>query len=123
MRLRSLLLAALLICLSVQWAYAGPPFYTDDPEPVPFRNAEFYTFTTLDHTADGTGVAGPAFELNVGAAPNLQLHVVAPSQFSAPRQGPATFGLGDMELGAKYRFIQEKGARPQVGIFPMVEVP
>ena len=31
--------------------------------------------------------------------------------------------MGDMELGAKYRFIQEKGWRPQVGIFPMFELP
>jgi hypothetical protein len=120
---RSLMFSVLLTCLYAPWAHAGPPFFTDDPEPVPYKNAEFYTFSTVDHTPDETGVAGPAFEFNVGAAPNLQLHIVAPLQLSAPTHGPITYGIGDMELGAKYRFIQEKGARPQVGTFPMIEVP
>ena len=26
--------------------HAGPPFQTDDPEPVDFRHYEFYTFAT-----------------------------------------------------------------------------
>ena len=57
----------------------------------------------------------------MGAAPSLQLHLVVPVQVSLPQDGPANAGIGDIEIGAKYRFIQEKGARPQVGMFPMVE--
>ena len=109
----------LLICIWVQPAHAGPPFLTDDPEPVEFRHFEFYTFSTLDKSDDGYSVSAPAFELNMGAAPNLQLHVVVPIQISVPDSA----GIGDIEVGAKYRFIQEKGARPQIGVFPMVEAP
>ena len=29
---------------------AGPPFLTDDPEPVPFKHWEFYLFSTVDAT-------------------------------------------------------------------------
>ena len=123
MRVRSLALFILLFGLAVPWAYAGPPFLTDDPEPVPFKNAELYIFTQGDRASDGTGLAGPAFEFNLGAAPNLQLHVVAPLQLDAPRNAPNNYGMGDMELGFKYRFIQEKRKRPQVGIFAMFEVP
>ena len=39
--------------------------------------------------------------------------------------GPTVFGPGDTEVGFKYRFIEEDkdGARPMVGIFPMLELP
>ncbi len=84
MRVRSLAFFILLFGLAAPWAYAGPPFLTDDPEPVPFKNAEFYIFTQADRASDGTSLAGPAFEFNVGAAPNLQLHVVASLQWNAP---------------------------------------
>jgi len=120
---RTLLLSFFLFCVSTLKAHAGPPFFTDDPEPVEFRHYEFYIFSTVDRAPDGYGVAGPAFELNYGAAPNLQLHIVSPLQLAAPKEGPMTFGAGDIELGVKYRFIQEKGMRPQIGIFPMVLVP
>jgi hypothetical protein len=102
---------------------AGPPFFTDDPEPVPPGHYEFYAFSTVDRAPDGYSVAVPAFEFNLGAVRNLQLHIVVPMQLSVPNDGPREYGIGDIELGAKYRFIQEKGARPQVGTFPMVEAP
>jgi hypothetical protein len=121
--MRKVLLISIFLTLSTVLAFAGPPFLTDDPEPVPFRHYEFYTFSILDHAADGTAVVLPAFEFNAGAAPNLQLHIIAPMQVFAADHGPFTYGVGDIELGAKYRFIQEKGLRPQVGIFPLLELP
>lgn len=123
MHVRLFLFFVVLFCLSVPWAHAGPPFLTDDPEPVPYKNAEFYVFTQMDKVSGSTSLAGPAFEFNFGAAPNLQLHVVAPLQSDIQEHGANYFGVGDVELGAKYRFIQEKGWRPQVGIFPMFELP
>jgi hypothetical protein len=77
----------------------------------------------MDKVSDGSTVQIPAFEFNVGAAPNLQLHFVGPLVLSAPNQGNDAFGPGDMELGAKYCFMNEKGIRPQIGIFPMIELP
>jgi hypothetical protein len=58
--------------------FAGPPFRTDDPEPVPWRHYEAYVFSTVDPTSGVSSRALPAFEFNIGAAPNLQIHVVAP---------------------------------------------
>ena len=40
-----------------------------------------------------------------------------------PADGPTTYGLLDTELGVKYRFITETATRPEVGIFPMAELP
>jgi hypothetical protein len=113
--------AAALLCASL--ALAGPPFLTDDPEPVDLHHYEFYVFSTLDRSFGVNNIAGPAFELNYGAAPNLQLHIIAPLAVARPDRGATTAGMGDIELGVKYRFVQEKRARPQIGVFPMLEVP
>ncbi len=106
-------------------AIAGPPFRTDDPEPVDYQHWEFYTFTTGTHVTDDTAGFGPAWEFNYGVFPNAMLHVVVPVAFDQPAGGLTVFGLGDVELGFKYRFIEQdkNGSLPSVGMFPLVEVP
>ncbi len=104
-------------------AFAGPPFLTDDPEPVPFKHYEAYLFSTVDAKRKDTTGIGPAFEFNVGALPNLQVHLVVPLAFTFPQDAPKAYGMGDMEFGLKYRFIQETDYRPMVGAFPMLEIP
>jgi len=95
-------------------ASAGPPFRTDDPEPVEYQHYEFYTFTAGTHITGDTSGVGPAWEFNYGLIPDGQFHVVAPLAFNSPQGGPQSFGYGDTELGFKYRFIQEEkeGWRP-----------
>jgi hypothetical protein len=56
-------------------------------------------------------------------APNVQLHLIIPNAFDHPRGGPTLLGFGDVELGAKYRFVQEADYRPMVGVFPLLHVP
>lgn len=113
-------------------ARAGPPFQTDDPEPVDFRHYEFYTFATVDGTPVETDTLGPAAEFNWGVAPDVQLHFIAPAAAIFPSNnsalapagaGPSTFGLGDTEVGVKYRFVHETAHRPMVGTFTMFELP
>ena len=106
-------------------AKAGPPFRTDDPEPVDYRHYEFYTFSSGTRISGNTSGVGPAWELNYGLIPNGQFHIVAPLAFSSTTGGSSYFGYGDTELGFKYRFIQEEknGSRPMVGIFPFLELP
>ncbi|AJP48329.1 hypothetical protein PG1C_07360 [Rugosibacter aromaticivorans] len=58
------------------FAVAGPPFLTDDPEPVEYRHHEFYIASQQTKTADGTAGTLPHIEYNYGAAPDLQLHVI-----------------------------------------------
>lgn len=45
-------------------ALAGPPFQTDDPEPVDLGHYEFYVFAASDGTSVETDPTGPAFEFN-----------------------------------------------------------
>ena len=104
-------------------ALAGPPFLTDDPEPVDYHHSEFYVFATDDQTAGGKSVALPAFEYNYGILPETQFHLVVPYAESIPRGGPSASGIGDVEVGIKFRLFDETADRPQVGIFPMAELP
>jgi hypothetical protein len=114
-------LAALLAASTV--ALAGPPFQTDDPEPIEFRNYEFYTFASSDGTPLETDTEGPAVEFNWGALPNTHLHIIVPAAAIFPAQGPRAFGIGDIELGIKYKFVQEGKHRPMIGTFTMFEIP
>jgi hypothetical protein len=123
MRSKYFMFFLLLGLVFLKTASAGPPFLNDDPEPVEFKHWEAYLFSTHDAKHHGTDALGPACEVNVGAAPNLQLHLILPFAYSLPDSGPRTFGLGDIEVGFKYRFIQEASWRPQVGIFPLLEIP
>ena len=111
------------LVLSPMVAWAGPPFVTDDPEPVEYRHWEFYLASQDAKNKEGWSGTAPHFEVNYGALPNLQLHMIAPLAYAKPNDGSARYGFGDLELGAKYRFIQETDWRPQVGTFTMLEVP
>ena len=104
-------------------AFAGPPYSTDDPQPVDFRHWEAYLVGTWNREGMGTTGDAPHIEVNFGAAPNLQLHVIAPLSYSRPLGGESAYGPGDVELGMKYRFVQETDSRPQIGTFPLVELP
>jgi len=116
---------ALAAVLAAGPAHAGPPFRTDDPEPVEYQHWEIYGFSTGTHFQGDTNGVLPGLEVNYGAAPNLQLHLVAPLAFDRPSGSGTQYGYGDTELGVKYRFIEEdgKGWRPQIGVFPLIEVP
>jgi hypothetical protein len=107
----------------ISQAFAGPPFLTDDPEPVELRHWEFYAasqWSLARGSADGTA---PHLEVNYGALPGLQLHVILPAALAVRAGEPIRYGLGDIELGAKFRFIDEGDVRPQVGTFPLVSLP
>ncbi len=102
---------------------AGPPYITDDPEPVQYRHWEFYLATQPEVARDGSTGTLPHFEINYGAVPNLQLHVLVPLAFARPNGGTTFYGPGDIELGAKYRFVEESDFVPMVGTFPLLELP
>ena len=112
-----------LFAIAPSTVWAGPPFITDDPEPVEYRHGEFYISSIYANNKDGKAGTAPHFEANYGIVPEVQLHLLLPLAFAHPNGGPATYGIGDIEAGVKFRFIQESGIIPQVGIFPLVHIP
>jgi hypothetical protein len=114
-----------LCAMAAGAAHAGPPFVTDDPQPVDLHHWEVYGFSALTHVQGDTSGTLSGVEINYGAAPNLQLHVIAPLAFDEPQGGAALAGIGDLELGAKVRLVDRDKDDwwPQIGVFPLVEVP
>ena len=104
-------------------ASGGPPFITDDPEPVDYKHWEFYLAHTYTNDKNGISGTAPHLELNYGVIPNVQLHILAPLAYNKPKGEAAQFGFGDLELGVKYRLVQETDTRPMVGIFPLIHLP
>jgi hypothetical protein len=115
-------LASVVLLMPVK-GHAGPPYVTDDPEPVEPGHWEFYLATQHAVTRTAASGTAPHVEVNYGALPGLQLHVIAPLAYARPNGGPTFYGVGDIELGAKFRFIDENAWVPMVGTFPMFELP
>src|ERR1700728_2184537 len=90
---------ALLLTLCQRVVLAGPPFVTDDPEPVDYQHWEFYV-ASQDSKLEGdwSGTA-PHIEVNYGAVADLQLHLIAPMAYDSPPEGAGHYGVGDVELG------------------------
>jgi hypothetical protein len=120
-----LVLLSIWMCIFMfpSLAWAGPPFQTDDPETVEYRHWEFYIASTYRLNKDGATGSIPEFEINYGVIPNVQLHLIVPLAYNSPSGETAQYGLGDIELGVKFRFIQETEWIPMVGTFPLVELP
>jgi hypothetical protein len=103
-------------------ALAGPPYVSDDPEPTDYKHFEIYTFSNGTATrGDIGGAAG--IDFNYGAAPNLQLTATLPAGFDRPASGETGFGLSNIELAAKYRFLRQDSFGLDVSIFPRVFLP
>jgi hypothetical protein len=120
---------------------AGPPFITDDPEPVEYRHWEFYVASQFNYGRGDISGTAPQVEVNYGVIPDVQLHIIAPVVYSIIRGkkldlkflppigynrttwNRAQFGYGNTEIGMKVRFLHETETVPQLGIFPMIEAP
>ena len=73
-----------MIFLATTVVQAGPPFVTDDPEPVEYKHWEFYVAGSYNHEADLDEALLPMVEVNCGILPDVHLHLIAPAAF-APR--------------------------------------
>lgn len=103
-------------------AAAGPPFFSDDPEPTDPSHWEIYGYLAGTHVAGGTG-GESGFDINYGGARDLQLTAVVP--FDYQHRHGTDVALGDLELAAKFRFLHQRtgSAMPDVAFFPRVFVP
>jgi len=107
-------------------ALAGPPFLTDDPIPVGLGHWEIYGFAQATRTQDSTDGVFPAVEINYGILPHTMVHLIVPiGTYTRPKGSDTHYGLGDIELGVKYQFVEEDtgGSRPAIGTFPIVVTP
>jgi hypothetical protein len=111
-------LAAVLLAVALP-AWAGPPFVTDDPEPVDYKHFETYLASEGSGTVSGRTTTN-LLEVNYGVLPDLQLSFTIPQVIFSPSGLPRQQGMGDLVFGAKYRFVQESDTRPMVAVYPII---
>ena len=88
-----------------------------------YQHWEVYLASILSKDAGSWSGTAPHVEANYGVVPNLQLHAIMPMSFVRSTEGVTTYGYGDTEVGAKYRFVQESATRPMIGTFPLLVIP
>ncbi|HLY03534.1 MAG TPA: hypothetical protein VKR56_13700 [Candidatus Cybelea sp.] len=94
---------------AVRTAWAGPPYLTDDPVPVAYRNYEIYIGYEGEYGNGESQTSVPFAEINYGPLPNVQ--IAGSFSLTASR---------DDDFGIKYRFIPEGASRPQVAFYPSI---
>lgn len=105
------------------YAKPGPPFFTDDPQPVQFKHWEYYISSLSTFQSEAWSGTSPHFEVNYGLIPNVQIHLLLPINYSYVKHQGTDFGYANTEVGMKYCFVQETENRPQIGTFPIIEIP
>ncbi len=118
MTIRALL--GLLSLAAASPAMAGPPYETDDPVPTEPGHWEIYGFAGaegLGRIYNGT----TGFDLNYGAVEDVQLTATLPLNFE--HDMGTQNGIGDVEVGVKYRFFKDEKQGVAVAIFPRVILP
>lgn len=118
----SLILSIAFFLISC-WALAGPPFRTDDPQPVDYRHWEFYLASQYQNDTSGVSATAPHIEINYGFWPNFQAHLILPMEYAKPEGAPSHYGYSDTELGLKWRFYNDEQTKFMAGAFPLLEIP
>ncbi len=118
-------LATLVVSLAIMRslpAIAGPPYQSDDPEPTDYGHYEIYAFNK-GTSSKGNLSGASGIDFNYGAAPNLQITATLPVGFDFPSNGMTAFGLSNIEIAAKYRFLHQDTFGLDVAVFPRVFLP
>lgn len=123
---RAPLVAGLILGSLAASASAGPPYLTDDPIPTDQGHWEIYAFSAGEHSnANDIGEldAQGGLDLNYGAVKGVQLTATVPVSFSHDALNGWRSGTGDLELGGKYRFFDDRKNRFSAAIFPRAILP
>lgn len=104
------------------FSQGGPPMITDDTGTVPKGHWEINTAFTFERTYDGWLYGVPLLDINYGFARNMQLKVETPWLISRPNGGRGINGLGNTNIGVRWRFRDEtEHHRFALSIYPQFE--
>lgn len=117
--------AMLIFLLESGSGQAGPPFLTDDPEPVEYQKWEINNYVSSVFAKGASYSAIPASDINYGIHPDVQAHVNVALAASSTSGAGKDYGPADFELGVKYRFLDNKAENwwPQLAIYPLLDLP
>jgi hypothetical protein len=111
-----------LCCCAASNAQGGPPYYTNDPGTPGNRNWEInlgympflYNTQSITHTPD--------VDINYGVGNRIQLTFENAWLRVKTAPGDAKYGLGQDQLGVKWRFYDDQKSGLAISIFPQVSI-
>ena len=119
---RALLFAGFLITASLlaipQAMAVSPPMETDDPDTPGDGNWEINMGSIITRRHDETEAELPLMDINYGLGDNIQLKIEAPLIHVKEAGSEWKSGLGSVELGVKWRFIDKKDTGFDMSIYP-----
>jgi len=101
-------------------AQGGPPLITDDTETVPKGRWELNLAWFSEFDSKQWRHEFPTFDLNYGISDRQHINVSVPWVFVSTN-GERLDGIGSAEVGTKWRFLENKAARPALSIHPAIE--
>jgi hypothetical protein len=103
--------------------WAGPPLITDDPA-TPGRNHwEVNISHDTELAKDRFSMFVPLFDINYGLLENDQWEVEFPVRFLDREDQEERWGMGDILLGWKYRFLSEDKSGFMASVYPQFLAP
>ncbi len=118
--MRAVLLLALVPAAAL--GQGGPPLLTDDPGTPGPRRWEINVAFTLDHSPSARVMGTPLVDANYGWGERIQLKIELPWVVLSEKGAPTQNGLGNPNLGVKWRFLDEDSAGIAVSTYPQLEV-
>jgi hypothetical protein len=114
------LLAAVLLANGSALAQGGPPLVTDDPETPADGRWEINVAAIYARSHDRKDLALPDVDMNYGYGGNIQLKLDIPWAFSKDGSEAWKSGLGAIDAGVKWRFIDQEKAGFSMSTYPQV---
>lgn len=115
-------LAVLCACTAASArAQGGPPMLTDDPGTPGPGGLELNVAFTAERQRHAGEYEAPLLDLNYGVGDRIQLKVEGPWLLLDASGEDRRSGLGDVAVGVKWRFLDQRGARlADVSTYPQV---
>jgi hypothetical protein len=109
---------AMLSCTAIASAQGDPPFVTDDPDTPGDGHWEINLASTGSRTSTGWDIDALDADINYGWGDTIQLKLEAPWTYVQEPDGSWVSGLGSVNVGVKWRFIDAKDYGFSLSTYP-----
>jgi hypothetical protein len=103
-------------------AQGGPPLITDDPDTPGPGYWEINLAGIVEKARPDRRLEAPLADINYGLGPRIQLKFEIPWLNVRETGEPVQAGLGNSNVGVKWRFLGEEGQRIAWATYPQLEV-
>lgn len=121
--LRVFMFASLIVALLPVSTEAGNPLFTNDPETPGAGGWEINISHNIERLLSERNEDLPLLNINYGSTANNQWKISIPVRHFDPRGDEDHWGIGDIQLGWKYRFIDEDEHGFMASVYPQPLLP